>query len=359
MDNFTERIKAASKGIVTIGEFQGHYKDFKKSSDSNNSTRKYYFPEFIEEVECILQCGKDWSKNRSVNLMLTGPHGVGKTEFVNEIATRCGFSKVFHVNGREDMCSGDFLGEQTVEIDLKTLQNRITFRKGPLYKAFIEGTQVDENGNQILDKNGNPIVTGKPGIFFLDEFAVLLPGVFLSVFNRVMEIPRNAGESRSLEISMDGGRVIKSHPGFAMILSGNTVGKGTESESTMGYTAQNNIMDDSTLNRITAIYEFYFNLPAEEEIIAIAFQDEKLVKKFFNFVNSSRELFFKNKISTLISTRTIVNVMDVYERLLPLYNHQEALKIALKRSLFAGLREHEIQAWKELSRSEIGINIWY
>ena len=351
-----EQFEEARKGIVKIGDFHGNYKDFKKSP-VQNFNRQYHFPEFIHEVECILQCGRNWENNRSVNLLLTGPHGVGKTEFVKEIAEQCGFSKVFHVNGREDMCTGDFLGEQTVEIDLKTLQNRITFRKGPLYNAFIEGTQLDENGNQILDENGNPIVTGKPGLFFLDEFAALLPGVFLSVFNRVMEIPRNAGASRSLEISMDGGRIVKSHPGFAMILSGKTVGKCTESESTMGYTAQNNIMDDSTLNRITAIYQFDFNCSAEMEIIANAFQDERLAENFLDFVSTSRSLFKQSKITTLISTRTISNVMDIYTRLTRIYTHKMALEAALKRSLFTGLREHEYQAWKELCRSEIGVYI--
>lgn len=349
----------AQKGLVQIGSFQGHYTEFHKDREDGASRfeRSYHLPAFTKEVLCLLKCGSDWSHHRSVNLLFTGPHGTGKTEFTSEVASRCGFSQVFHVNGREDMCSGDFLGENTVQIDLKTLQNRIVFRKGPLYRAFVEGTQLDAEGNQVLDANGEPIVIGKPGLFFLDEFAAVLPGVFLSIFNRAMEIPRKPGIGRSIEISMDGGRVVKSHPGFAMVFSGNTVGKGTESESSMGYTAQNNIMDDSTLNRITALYQFDFNKDAEMEIVASAFQDERATMDFLTFVETSRELFYNSRISTLLSTRSIVNIMDVYTRLLAIYPHQAALKTALERSLFTGLRDFEKQAWKELARAKIQVEM--
>ncbi len=340
-----------------VGKADGRV-GFKKSKQSNliRRDRGYHLPGFHREVECLLSCGRDWGRYRSVNLLFTGPHGAGKTEFVDEIAERCGFARVYHVNGREDMGSGDFLGEQSIRIDQKTLRNRMVFRRGPLFKAFIEGTALDADGDQILDDDGAPVVTGAPGLFFLDEFAALPPGVFLSVFNRVMEIPRNPGRSRVMEISADGGRTVKSHPGFAMILAGNTVGKGVERESMTGYTAQNNIMDDSTLSRITAVYDFSFSPDAEQEIIASALQDERLMERFQRFVSDARSLYDQGKISTLITTRSVVNVMDLYERFYPLHE-RKALHVALKRALLAGIREYEAQAWKEMCRSYFAFEI--
>lgn len=319
---------------------------------------------FIDKVESIEEVGKQ----HVYDIWINSPehayysndfisHNCGKTEFVREIASRCGFEKVFQVNGREDMGTGDFLGEQSVEVDKTTSQSKIVFRKGPLYLSFIQGTQLDENGNQVLDKDGNPIVTGKPGLFFLDEFAALMPSVFLSVFNRVMEIPPNPGLSRSLEISIEGGKIVKSHPGFAMILSGNTLGKGTESDSMMGYTAQNNIMDDSTLNRITAIYDFKYNEEAERAIVIDSFQDEALSDSFLEFVRLNRNMFEEGKVSTLISTRTIVNLMEVYTRLIEIYEEEKALQTAFKRSIINGLRESEVSGWKESFRRFFNIEL--
>ena len=321
----------------------------------------YEMPDFADEVDCLMQMAL---RGKSHNTMLSGPAGCGKSEFVKEICKRNNFGKVFQVNGRDDMDSSDFLGEKTVVIDPVSKQNFIKFKKGPLYQAFIEGTELDENGDQILynengqrvyDESGNPKVVGKPGVFFLDEFAALIPSVFLSVFNRAMEIPRETMASRTIEISADGGKVVKSHPAFVMFLAGNTVGKGTESDSQMGYTAQNNQMDDSTLNRITAFYKFGYNQKAEEDIATAKLNDDKLVYDICRFRTEIRKQWMNGNVETLLSTRAIVSICDLAVTFRNF--KKDFLPLAIYRSVFSGLRERECPAWNETIRMIFNVDV--
>ena len=263
---------------------------------------KYEMPPFADNVRCLLKNAQNGGK--SCNIMLTGPMGTGKTEFVYEIANEMGY-KVFQINGSENLTQFDFFGTMAVKVDDKTNQNYTYFDKGVLYRAFIEGTEVDSNGNQILynedgtintDGSGKPKVIGKPAIFFLDEFASVLPEVFLGVFNRCMEIPRNNGESRTIEIVGDNGRIVKSHPAMCMFFSGNTVGTGNNGQYQMSYTAQSNKMDESTLNRITTGFKFGYNLKAEYNIAMSALNDELEVERLLQLRDNLRNMY-KNELT--------------------------------------------------------------
>lgn len=340
----------------------GRYNVFKRPLQKEKG-HEYIMPDFTDEVMALLRCSVERNV-KSANILLEGSAGTGKSEFVHEIAKRAGFAKCIQVNGREDMDSSDFLGDKTVVIDPVSKQNQIVFNKGPLYKAFIEGTELDEDGNQILyndkgervyDWTGNPKVVGRPALFFLDEFATVLPSVFLAVFNRAMEIPRNGGESRSIEITADGGRVVKSHPGFAMFLAGNTVGKGTENESQMGYTAQNNQMDDSTLDRITATYHFGYNLEAENKIIISKLKDDMMAEKLKKFRDEIRKQWREGKVETLLSTRAIVGICDLAMMFSKIKKNY--LPLAIYRSVFSGLRDREKAGWNETIRYNFDCNV--
>lgn len=325
---------------------------------------EYVLPPFADEVLTLLKCATDFSF-KSVNIGLVGPKGSGKSEFVREVCAKAGFAHVFQVNGREqDISVSDFYGEKTVVVDPVSQQNYITFVKGGLYRSLIEGTQLDENGDQMLfDKDGNrvydatgePRVVGKPGAFFLDEYAALLPGMFLAIFNRVMEIPRQAGLGRTIEITTDGGRIVKSHPGFVVFLSGNTFGKGTETEEQMGYTAQNNLMDDSTLDRISVVYYFGYNLKAEKEIIYKKLKEDINAQNLINFRNEIRKQWSEGKVETLLSTRAIVQICDQAQKFEDYTSDNVAL--ALYRTMFSQLREKEKAGWNETARFHFKVNL--
>lgn len=357
------KVKLLTEGIV-IFEKDGEYEisRFNKNRKPVQQVgHTYEMPDFADEVDCLLSQAM---RGKSHNILLTGPAGCGKSEFVREIAKRNGFGKVFQVNGRDDMDSSDFFGEKTVVVDPVSKQNYIEFKKGPLYQAFIEGTEVDENGDQILyddngnrvyDESGNPKVVGKPAVFFLDEFAALIPSVFLSVFNRAMEIPRKNGASRVIEISADGGKIVKSHPHLVMFLAGNTVGKGTESDSQMGYTAQNNQMDDSTLDRITAFYKFGYNMDAEKNIASTKLNDDKLVSDLCRFRSEIRKQWVNGNVETLLSTRALVQICDLATSFRAM--KKDFLPLAIYRSVFSGLRERECPAWNETIRMVFGVDV--
>ena len=274
----------------------------------NVVSHKYRMPDFAGQVRNLVRQSIDG--NGMVNLLLQGCAGTGKTEFVYEIAREFGL-KVFQVNGSEGLNMDDFFGTMAVGIDERTQQNYTYFDKGPLYRAFIEGTKVDGDGNQVLDGNGDPIVVGKPAVFFLDEFAAMLPEVFLGVFNRAMEIPRQNGKGRSIEIPRDNGRVVKSHPGMVMFLAGNTVGTGNGGRFQMGYTAQGNKMDESTRNRVTGFYKFGYNKEAEKSIALSMLNDDYEAERLMRFRDNARNMFRNEKVETLFTTRSIVATCEV------------------------------------------------
>ena len=312
----------------------------------NSAPHQYVMPDFADEVRGLVRQAMDG--NGMVNLALEGAMGTGKTEFVYELAREFGV-KVYQVNGSEGLTMDDFFGTMAVGIDEKTKQNYTYFDKGALYRAFIEGTKVDADGNQVLDANGEPIVVGKPAFFFLDEFAAMLPEVFLGVFNRAMEIPRQHGRGRSIEISRDNGRIVKSHPGMVMFLAGNTVGTGNGGRFQMGYTAQGNKMDESTRNRVTGYYRFGYSKKAEASVATSMLNDDFEVARLMKFRDNVRSMFKEEKVETLFTTRSIVAICEV-ARNFRQNNMKAWMANAIRVSILNGLPETDKPAFNEQIR---------
>ena len=318
----------------------------------NVVSHKYRMPDFADQVRGLVRQSIDG--DGMVNILLQGGMGTGKTEFVYEIAREFGL-KVFQVNGSEGLTMDDFFGTMAVGIDERTQQNYTYFDKGPLYRAFIEGTKVDENGDQVLDENGDPIVVGKPAVFFLDEFAAMLPEVFLGVFNRAMEIPRQSGKGRSIEVSRDNGRVVKSHPGMVMFLAGNTVGTGNGGRFQMGYTAQGNKMDESTRNRVTGFYRFGYNREAEKSVAVSILNDDYETERLMRFRDHARDMFRNEKVETLFTTRSIVATCEV-ARNFRRNGESDWMANALCVAVLNGLPETDKPAFNEQIRLIWGVD---
>ena len=318
----------------------------------NVVSHKYRMPDFAGQVRSLVRQSIDG--DGMVNILLQGCAGTGKTEFVYEIAREFGL-KVFQVNGSEGLNMDDFFGTMAVGIDERTQQNYTYFDKGPLYRAFIEGTKVDGDGNQVLDENGDPIVVGKPAVFFLDEFAAMLPEVFLGVFNRAMEIPRQSGKGRSIEVSRDNGRVVKSHPGMVMFLAGNTVGTGNGGRFQMGYTAQGNKMDESTRNRVTGFYKFGYNREAEKSVAVSILNDDYETERLMRFRDHARDMFRNEKVETLFTTRSIVATCEV-ARNFRRNGESDWMANALCVAVLNGLPETDKPAFNEQIRLIWGVD---
>jgi len=348
----SDKVRLKQEGIVAIKNtvkktvlFTRNPKPVEKSAYSH----KYIMPHFADEVRSIVK--KSVVDKCMANIMLTGPMGTGKTEFIYELAREFGV-KVFQVNGNDGLTMYDFLGSKSVAVDSKSKQNYTYFEKGPLYRAFIEGTKLDADGNQVLDADGEPIVVGKPAFFFLDEFAALLPEVFLGVFNRALEIPREQGKARTMEIAPDEGRVVKSHPGLVMFFSGNTVGAGNSGKFQMGYTAQGNRMDESTRNRINGFFEFGYNKTAERNISLGILNDDEETANLMKFRDDLRNLFRTEKVQTLFTTRSIVSICNLAKTY-----RESGIKDWMARAVITaflnGVPEHDKNTVNEAVR-----NVW-
>lgn len=343
----------ASEGIVVNAEGESVTFTRKNIKPNCKVSHKYIMPHFADDVRAIIS--KSLNGNGMANLCLTGASGVGKTEFVHELAKEFG-CKVFQINGSEGLTNADFYGNMSVAVDEKTSQNYTYFEKGVLYRAFIEGTKLDADGNQVLDADGEPIVVGKPAFFFLDEFAAMLPEVFLGVFNRAMEIPRENGKARSIEIPMDNGRVVKSHPSMVMFFAGNTVGTGNNGRYQMGFTAQGNKMDESTRNRITAYFHFGYSKSAEESIVTAMLNDDCETEKLLNFRDNVRNLFRNEKVETLFTTRSIVATCNMAKCFRD-NGKMNWLADAIRVVVFNGLPEADKPAFNETIRMIWGVDI--
>ena len=340
------------EGIVVVRDGSGITFTRHNPIVRNVVSHRYRMPDFADQVRGLVRQSIDG--DGMVNLLLQGAMGTGKTEFVYEIAREFGL-KVFQVNGSEGLTMDDFFGTMAVGIDERTQQNYTYFDKGPLYRAFIEGTKVDENGDQVLDENGDPIVVGKPAVFFLDEFAAMLPEVFLGVFNRAMEIPRQSGKGRSIEVSRDNGRVVKSHPGMVMFLAGNTVGTGNGGRFQMGYTAQGNKMDESTRNRVTGFYKFGYNREAEKSVAVSILNDDYETERLMRFRDHARDMFRNEKVETLFTTRSIVATCEV-ARNFRRNGESDWMANALCVAVLNGLPETDKPAFNEQIRLIWGVD---
>ena len=312
-----------------------------------SAEHEYVLPSFTGEVECLLAAGRNWETEKSINIRFVGPMGSGKTEFAIIIGERCGFERVYQLNGRADMTSGDLLGEKVVEVDEKSMQSYIRLQRGILEQAMTCGLEKDDNGNVVYDKDGNVQVIGKPGLLFYDEYASA-PAEVNIMLNQITQIPRKPGESRELVLTNDGGRMVKSHPGFCMIFSGNTNGRGLGDESQMVYTAQGVQQDGSFLDRIKPVYPFGFNLKAEKKIMMVKIADDVVQSRLTRFVAAIRALYLKREIETLISTRNVVDICDNMRRFRAM-GFEDYEPRAIYRTMGVDLTSIERPSWSETS----------
>jgi len=279
--------------IIDMREDNSQPKAPKPKSAPTYKRGEYIPPKFAEDVRNIL------SSQMPQNVWLTGPTGCGKTHFVHYLAEQMGY-ELYQINCRADMESASFLGDKTVEIDESTGQNYITFKDGPVVQAMQTG----------LDENGQVIPDAHPAILFIDE-AGACPAHIAIALNRLLEVRGNCRE-----VALDDGRVIRSHPGFRIICSANTLGRGLTGASDFGY---------CFLNGIEA-------------------------EKFLKFRDAIRAHIKSGELSTPFSTRQIIAIMETYEIL-------KDMGKAMHYSLFSRLVEDEKQKYNETIYSMYSVDL--
>ena len=289
------RISSGSHGASDPDEVSGApQQKTKKTKPKKRPVPKrhqhsYVAPKIAKQVIAAL------ADEASLIPWLGGPTQCGKTALVKHLGEVLG-RKVYQINCRGDMGSEHFFGEQTVEVDKTTGQSHIVFKKGIVEQAMVEG--IDDKGNE----------SGEPAILFIDELPAA-PAHVVHGLNRLFE---SDDPRRTLVIDMDGGRVVKSHSGFRIIVAGNTFGRGSTGMADSVYTAQQDALDMSLLHRISLFFRMGYNRKVEKHILVEKVGDDAIVEKIITFRDAIRDHIRAGKLNTPFSTKNIVDIANAY-----------------------------------------------
>jgi len=249
-----------------------------------------YIPtKFVKDLKDVLL------DDASHIVFISGPTQCGKSTLVRYVGAETG-RKVYQINCRGDMGSELFFGEKTVVIDGESKANKIIFQVGMIEQAMKEG--LDEKGNEV----------GKPGILFIDEIPAC-PSHVAHGLNRLFE---SDDPRRTLVLAEDGGRVVRSHSGFRIILAGNTVGRGANDMAQISYTAQQDALDISLLNRVAVFFKMGYDRNVEKKILLEKVGDDKVVKHILTYRDAIRQALKEGKLSSPFSTGHLIHIADMY-----------------------------------------------
>lgn len=233
------------------------------------------FPEMVPDIDGNYVYELDNLKNVMLALELNMPlyvwghAGTGKTTLLEQIAARTTrpMLRVQHtVNTEESHVVGQWVARS----------GETHFELGPLALAMKHGW-----------------------VYLADEYDFALPSV-LAVYQPVLE-----GKSLVIKEADSANRIIRPHPNFRFMATGNTNGCGDETGLYQGTSIQN----AANYDRFGMVLQVRYMKPDLEERILVNQAGIGLpdAKKIVDFANRVRESYDGNKISSTISPRTLIN----------------------------------------------------
>lgn len=221
---------------------------------------------------------------------LWGYHGTGKTTIFEQVAarTRRPFLRVQHtINTEESHILGQYVvrskAVEVEEIDASGAKHTVIkqqtvteFQLGPLPLAMLEGM-----------------------IYCADEYDFAMPSVS-AVYQSVLE-----GKPLVIKDAPPEFRVIRPHPEFRFVATGNTNGIGDETGLYQGTLVQN----AANYSRFPITEEVEYMDPKIEVgvLMAQAAIDKAEAEKIVKFAKEIRNSFAESKISMTISPRELIN----------------------------------------------------
>lgn len=224
-------------------------------------------------------------------IYITGQTGNGKTMMVEQIGA---------VEGREIVRTN--ITVETDEDDLiggfRLVDGRTVWQNGPVVVAMERGAillldEVDLGSNKLMCLQ--PILEGKP--------------IYLKKINKV----------------------IHPMPGFNIIATANTKGKGSDDGRYIG----TNVMNEAFLERFSVTLEQeYPDAKVEVKILnnilqAAGVDDKDFAEKLVTWAGHTRTAFNEAIISEMISTRRLVHIVQAY--LIFNHNREKAVNMCLNR----------------------------
>lgn len=209
----------------------------------------------------------------NIPILLWGHAGTGKSSFFENVAAKTNrpLIRVQHTINTEE---SHIVGQWTVR------DGATVFELGPLAVAMKQGH-----------------------LYMADEYDFAMPSV-LSVYQSVLE-----GKSLVIKEADAANRIIKPHPNFRFVATGNTNGSGDETGLYQGTNMQNAANYDrfGVTCRVT-----YMTKTMETRIIVNQSGiDKEDAKRLVDFGSAVRDAFDAGKISATISPRALINAAKV------------------------------------------------
>ncbi|MDL2284435.1 MoxR family ATPase [Oxalobacter sp. OttesenSCG-928-P03] len=165
-------------------------------------------------------------------------------------------------------------------------------------EAHVVGQWTARAGETIFELGPLALAMKHGWIYLADEYDFALPAV-LAVYQPVLE-----GKSLVIKEADSLNRIIRPHPNFRFIATGNTNGSGDETSLYQGTSIQN----AANYDRFHMVLEMKYMEPELEKQVLInqAKIDKGDAERFVEFANRVREQFSGSKISSPISPRTLI-----------------------------------------------------
>lgn len=228
-------------------------------------------PNYVFSIDLIKNVLMGIAARKAV--LLWGYHGTGKTTCLEQICARTfrPFMRVQHTINTEE---SHVVGQWTVK------DGSTKFELGPLAIAMLEGF-----------------------VYCADEYDRATPGV-LSVYQPVLE-----GKALFIKEAPAELRVIKPHPNFRFVATGNTNGSGDES----GLYQSTLLQDASNYSRFGVTDQVDY-MPEKIEIAVVAGQSSISMEdaaKIVKFGNEVREAFKAGRVGATVSPRELIGAAQL------------------------------------------------
>lgn len=251
----------------------------------------YYFPDFTEAILNRVAIGR--------NCFLAGPSGVGKTKLVVALA--------------------DLL-------DVKLV--RINFNVGTTEQHMI-GRWIVKDGETVFVHGIVPLAMKYGWWILFDEIDYAMP--------EHMAILQPVLEGESLMIPQNANEEVIPHENFRVFATGNTKGRGDESQSYCGTSNLNLAFLDRW-----SIFEMGYT-KKEYQILTNVIKDEILAEQIMTYFELLRKALVDGSlINAVFSTRRIEQLAEALE-------FGEPLAMALEYEIFSRYDKHEVDLLKELA----------
>jgi midasin (ATPase involved in ribosome maturation) len=262
------------------------------------------------DVRQIINSGKFYP------MYITGLSGNGKTMMIEQV---CAAEKreMVRVNITIETDEDDLIG------GFRLVDGRTVWQNGPVVVAMERGAvllldEVDLGSNKMMCLQ--PVLEGKP--------------IYLKKINKV----------------------ITPMPGFNIVATANTKGKGSDDGRFIG----TNIMNEAFLERFSITMEQeYPSLKTEQKILtnvlsSSGIENKDFVTKLVQWADVIRKSFYEGAVSEIISTRRLVHICEAFS--IFNQNREKAIQLCLNR-FDVDTKNSFLELYKKLDETVVPVEV--